>query len=34
MKNAIHDFSTQAHIRAADVKGQRPGRSQKIIHRV
>jgi len=34
MKDAINDFSAQAHIRAADVKGQRPGRSQKIIDRV
>jgi len=34
MKYAVNDFSVEAHIRTADVKGHRPGRNQKIIDRV
>jgi hypothetical protein len=34
MKYEGNDFSVQANVSAANVKGRRPGRNQKIIDRV
>jgi hypothetical protein len=32
--NAINSFSVEANVNAVNVKGRRPGRSQKRIERV